>query len=136
MSLLADIPENGALAAETSYSSDLALAGRYAFAGNDDGSTCRRPQAGRGSPSRSSRSSARAPRTTSASTRTCSSSRSTSADPAPACPSCGSLDVAVDGGDEVVLEWLQYAAPAPCGPAMDGPHERVPAHVHDAPAGV
>src|SRR4051794_17734949 len=26
--------------------------------------------------------------------------------PAPACPSCGSLDVAVEGGDEVILEWL------------------------------
>jgi hydrogenase nickel incorporation protein HypA/HybF len=32
-----------------------------------------------------------------------------SADPAPACPSCGSLDVAIEGGDEVVLEWLEYA---------------------------
>jgi hydrogenase nickel incorporation protein HypA/HybF len=31
-----------------------------------------------------------------------------SPDPAPGCPSCGSLDVAVQGGDEVVLEWLEY----------------------------
>lgn len=31
-----------------------------------------------------------------------------SPDPAPACPSCGSLVVAVEGGDEVVLEWLEY----------------------------
>ncbi len=31
------------------------------------------------------------------------------ADPAPACPGCGDLDVVVDGGDEIVLEWLEYA---------------------------
>ena len=30
------------------------------------------------------------------------------ADPAPSCPGCGSLDVVVDGGDEIVLEWLEY----------------------------
>lgn len=35
-----------------------------------------------------------------------------SSDPAPACPSCGSLEVAVDGGDEIVLEWLRYAEQA------------------------
>ena len=50
-----------------------------------------------------------------------------SADPAPACPSCGSLDVAVEGGDEVVLAWLQYAG---SGPAADRPDELVPAHTH------
>lgn len=51
------------------------------------------------------------------------------ADPSPACPSCGSLDVAVDGGDEVVLEWLEYVdTSAELGP------ELVPAHSH-APAG-
>lgn len=50
-----------------------------------------------------------------------------SADPDPACPACGSLDVAVEGGDEVVLEWLQYAGSAP--PA-DRPDELVPAHTH------
>ena len=55
-----------------------------------------------------------------------------SPDPSPACPSCGSLDVAVEGGDEVILEWLQYVDPA--GPADDD-HELVPAHSHDAPAG-
>lgn len=32
-----------------------------------------------------------------------------SPDPTPACPSCGSLDVVVEGGDDVVLEWLAYA---------------------------
>ncbi len=56
-------------------------------------------------------------------------------DPAPACPSCGSLDVAVEGGDEVVLEWLQYAAPAAGGQATDGAPEPVPAHTHAAAEG-
>lgn len=43
-------------------------------------------------------------------------------DPAPPCPGCGSLEVAVEGGDEVILEWLQYAdvtdeqSPAPIPP--------------------
>lgn len=32
----------------------------------------------------------------------------TSPDPAPACPQCGALEVTVDGGDEVVLEWVEY----------------------------
>jgi hydrogenase nickel incorporation protein HypA/HybF len=48
-------------------------------------------------------------------------------DPAPACPSCGSLDVAVEGGDEVVLEWLQYVD---TGRPADRPAELVPAHTH------
>jgi hydrogenase nickel incorporation protein HypA/HybF len=30
------------------------------------------------------------------------------ADAAPPCPSCGSLDVEVAGGDELVLEWIEY----------------------------
>lgn len=50
-------------------------------------------------------------------------------DPSPACPSCGSLDVAVEGGDEVVLEWLQYADTTQ--PA-DLDAELVPAHTHAA----
>jgi hydrogenase nickel incorporation protein HypA/HybF len=48
-------------------------------------------------------------------------------DPSPACPSCGSLDVAVDGGDEVILEWLQYVDTT--DPA-DTTTESVPAHTH------
>lgn len=48
-------------------------------------------------------------------------------DPSPACPSCGSLDVAVEGGDEVTLEWLQYVDTAQ---ATDEPAELVPAHTH------
>lgn len=31
-----------------------------------------------------------------------------SPDPSPACPTCGGLDVDVEGGDEVTLEWLEY----------------------------
>ena len=54
-----------------------------------------------------------------------------STDPSPACPACGSLDVAASGGDEVVLEWLQYAGPAAQAvPAPDRPSELVPAHTH------
>jgi hydrogenase nickel incorporation protein HypA/HybF len=48
-------------------------------------------------------------------------------DPAPACPTCGSLDVAVHGGDEVVLEWLQYVDTSQ---AADSSDELVPAHTH------
>jgi len=33
-----------------------------------------------------------------------------SPDPSPACPRCGGLDVDVEGGDEVTLEWLEYRA--------------------------
>ena len=48
-----------------------------------------------------------------------------SADPAPACPSCGALDVAVEGGDEVVLEWLEYV-----DTTGDRSAELVAAHTH------
>jgi hydrogenase nickel incorporation protein HypA/HybF len=51
-----------------------------------------------------------------------------SPDPSPACPSCGSLDVAVVGGDEVVLEWLQYVDTSR---TPDSAGELVPAHTHD-----
>jgi hydrogenase nickel incorporation protein HypA/HybF len=50
-----------------------------------------------------------------------------STDPAPACPACGSLDVAAEGGDEVVLEWLQYVD---ADRTADRPDETVPAHTH------
>jgi len=46
---------------------------------------------------------------------------------APACPACGSFEVAAEGGDEVILAWLQYAdVPA----EADLPDELVPAHNH------
>jgi hydrogenase nickel incorporation protein HypA/HybF len=47
-------------------------------------------------------------------------------DPAPACPSCGSLDVAVDGGDEVILEWIEYV-----DTSADRSDELVPTHTHE-----
>lgn len=50
-----------------------------------------------------------------------------SEDPSPGCPACGSLDVAVEGGDDVVLEWLQYVD---TGAQPDHPAELVPAHSH------
>lgn len=50
-----------------------------------------------------------------------------SRDPSPACPSCGSLDVAAEGGDDVVLEWLQYTDVTA---ADDRDAELVPAHSH------
>lgn len=49
-------------------------------------------------------------------------------DPSPACPACGSLDVAAEGGDEVVLEWLQYVDLPDPG---DRTPELVPAHTHE-----
>lgn len=50
--------------------------------------------------------------------------RFTTEDPASACEACGSLDVAVSGGDEVTLEWLQYASVRE--PASEPVHE----HTH------
>ena len=50
-------------------------------------------------------------------------------DPSPACPACGSLDVAVEGGDEVVLEWLQYTGVEP-DTEPERPDQLVPAHTH------
>jgi len=50
-----------------------------------------------------------------------------SADPSPACPACGSLEVATDGGDEVILEWLEYADAA-AGSEVGA--ELVPPHTH------
>ncbi len=57
-----------------------------------------------------------------------------SADPAPACPSCGSLEVAAYGGDEVVLEWLQYVDTAGSAASADRQAEVVPPHTHLAAA--
>ena len=50
-----------------------------------------------------------------------------STDPSPAGPACGSLDVAAEGGDEVVLEWLQYVDTDRAAEPADQP---VPAHTH------
>ncbi len=48
-------------------------------------------------------------------------------DPSPACPACGSLEVATHGGDEVILEWLEYAGAAA---EPDAASELVPSHTH------
>lgn len=42
----------------------------------------------------------------------CGACRSTfeTSDPLPACPRCGALDVALDGGDELILESIEYRA--------------------------
>jgi hydrogenase nickel incorporation protein HypA/HybF len=34
-----------------------------------------------------------------------------SPDPAPSCPKCGGVNVTVVGGDDLVLEWIQYRDP-------------------------
>ncbi len=50
-------------------------------------------------------------------------------DPLSLCPACGSADVAVAGGDELVLESIQLAAPAePAapGPPTGAPGQRAP----------
>ena len=46
-------------------------------------------------------------------------------DPAPACPECGSLEVATEGGDEVVLEWIGYV-----DTSAEVDDERVHTHTH------
>lgn len=54
-----------------------------------------------------------------------------STDSVPACPGCGSLDLQVSGGDELILEWLEYRDPS------EGAAERAD-HVvfdHSHPAG-
>jgi hydrogenase nickel incorporation protein HypA/HybF len=52
-------------------------------------------------------------------------------DPAPACPSCGGLDVFTEGGDEVVLEWIEYRPSVdPELPAAEAADEVVPEHTH------
>ena len=62
-----------------------------------------------------------------------------SLDPAPSCPSCGSIEVAAHGGDEVVLEWVAYvdsgavaAAATEGNGAVDHSAETVPPHIHGA----
>lgn len=45
-------------------------------------------------------------------------------DATPACPGCGSWEVALDGGDDVVLEWVGYAD-------ASGDVSPVPVHHHE-----
>ena len=58
-----------------------------------------------------------------------------SPDPSPACPQCGSLEVATDGGDEVILEWLQYVDLTGGPVQADGRSEVVPPHTHASEVG-
>jgi len=41
-----------------------------------------------------------------------------SMDRLPACPACGSVDVEMDGGDELILESITYVEPATADAAM------------------
>lgn len=50
----------------------------------------------------------------------------TADDPAPPCPACGGLDVATEGGDEVVLESITYR-----GETGERADEVVPEHTHE-----
>jgi hydrogenase nickel incorporation protein HypA/HybF len=58
-----------------------------------------------------------------------------SVDLAPACVSCGALDVMTEGGDEVILEWIEYHPDDSGGecPADAAEHaaEVVPEHSHE-----
>jgi hydrogenase nickel incorporation protein HypA/HybF len=52
-------------------------------------------------------------------------------EPAPACPSCGSIDVFAEGGDEVILEWIEYRPSELADqPAAESADEVVPKHTH------
>lgn len=42
-------------------------------------------------------------------------------DPSALCPDCGDIDVTVEGGDEVVLEWVVYADAADAHPNNPAP---------------
>jgi hydrogenase nickel incorporation protein HypA/HybF len=48
-------------------------------------------------------------------------------DPHPACPACGALEVMTVGGDEVILEWIEYREAA-----AEQAAELVPEHTHQA----
>jgi hydrogenase nickel incorporation protein HypA/HybF len=56
-----------------------------------------------------------------------------SSDPHPACVACGELDVMTEGGDEVILEWIQYRADS--AESEELADETVPEHTHAVPAG-
>jgi hydrogenase nickel incorporation protein HypA/HybF len=57
-------------------------------------------------------------------------------EPSPPCSNCGSLDVFAEGGDEVILEWIEYHPSAdPSQPAAESADEIVPEHSHAEPEG-
>lgn len=53
-------------------------------------------------------------------------------DPSTACPGCGSLEVHLDGGDELILEWIEYAASASPTEQADEPVSE-PGDPHEHP---
>jgi hydrogenase nickel incorporation protein HypA/HybF len=56
-------------------------------------------------------------------------------DPSAACPACGSLEVHLDGGDELVLEWIEYRAPEHAAEQAGEPlSEAGEPHEHPEPA--
>jgi hydrogenase nickel incorporation protein HypA/HybF len=53
-------------------------------------------------------------------------------EPHPACASCGALDVATEGGDEVILEWIEYRPDnAVLSTDAEQADETVPEHTHE-----
>lgn len=57
-------------------------------------------------------------------------------DPAPACPQCHSSDVKTEGGEQLILQWVEYADPGSAKPVRDqvGPMNVAEAddgHVHE-----
>jgi hydrogenase nickel incorporation protein HypA/HybF len=58
-----------------------------------------------------------------------------SSDPQPACEACGSLEVRAVGGNEVILEWIEYRPDDGVHVDAEQAAETVPEHTHDrAPA--
>jgi hydrogenase nickel incorporation protein HypA/HybF len=54
-----------------------------------------------------------------------------SSDPQPACEACGSLEVRAEGGNEVILEWIEYRPDDEAQIDHERAAETVPEHTHD-----
>jgi hydrogenase nickel incorporation protein HypA/HybF len=52
--------------------------------------------------------------------------RFSTAEPAATCPSCGGFEVDLEGGDELTLAWIEYAA----GPRPEIAPQRIERHSH------
>lgn len=53
-------------------------------------------------------------------------------DPPPSCRICGGLDLSTSGGDEVILEWIEYKAATE---SAEHDPQIVPEHTHEPPVG-
>jgi hydrogenase nickel incorporation protein HypA/HybF len=53
-----------------------------------------------------------------------------SSDPQPACEACGSLEVRAEGGNEVILEWIEYRPDDEAQVDLEPAAEIVPEHTH------